>query len=211
MGVERGIEELIRIERADEMLREDANREVREKGRVRLLELELDRLGIARGDDDALHELRELRVALEAGIGDRVVGEEHIFGCERLAVVPGDATPKVEGVALTVAGDLPSFGEVGLRRAVRREADEAAEDQRAEIAVGAVGAGEERVDALRSARDALDVATAARGHRFATGIGEHEVPEDADRRDADDQGNEIGPSSLRQRHLNSPLGAAWSS
>ena len=102
LRVERRVEELVRIEAVEKMPRQDADGEIGEERRVRLLELELDGQRVAGGDDDALHELRECGVALEAGVGDGAEREDNVLRVERFAVLPRDALAQVEDVALSV-------------------------------------------------------------------------------------------------------------
>ena len=54
------------------------------------------------------------------GILRAVVGEHHVLGGERVAVVEGDALAQLEGVLGAVVGDGPVLGEVALGDRGRR-------------------------------------------------------------------------------------------
>jgi hypothetical protein len=155
-----------------------------------------------------LHQLGERGVALEPRVGDRLEREDHVLGVERLAVLPRDARAQVEDVALPVACDLPALGEVGLGRAVGPQADEPAEDERCDVGIHGVAAGEERIHVLRGARHPFHVMTAARRDGLAPRIGEHDEPEERNRGDAAHEGGEEGPSGVHQRQLRALGGLA---
>ena len=142
------------------MLGDDAERGLDEEGGGGLRKAKQDR---ARIDDERLDLRptgRELRRPGKVVRLKQREGERDVMRVEGLAVVPEDAVAEVERVGAAVRGDLPALGEVGERGAVRAEPRQPVEDERGEVSVDGVAAGEQRVDPPRDADDAVDVAVA---------------------------------------------------
>ena len=124
----------------------------------------------ARVDDehlDACPARREIGRSGEAGVLDEGDREGDVGAIEALTVVPEDVPTQVEGVGAAVGGDLPALGEVGQRGAVAVDAGEAAEDERGEVGIDLVVAGEQGIDADGRADDALDIAFAGPSRGFS--------------------------------------------
>ena len=88
-----------------------------QKGRIRLFEPEHHGLGIGRRD--RFHVGHQGAGTRRVG-QDLGVGEHHIVGRERLAVVPAHVGLQMEGVGQLVGRDFPGFRQAGLRLEIER-------------------------------------------------------------------------------------------
>lgn len=86
-------------------------REIPEEGSVRFAEMDLDGVGIGRGDRVDHAEGGALR-SFEGAADDGVESEEHVGGGEGRTVGEGDVVAEMEDVGERV-GSVPGFGEVG--------------------------------------------------------------------------------------------------
>jgi hypothetical protein len=81
-----------------------------------------------------VHDVRDhRRVDRLRGVLRAVVGEEHVLGSERVAVVEGDALAQLEGPLLAVVGDGPVLGEVALGDRFRVDVSEPAQHVRGDL------------------------------------------------------------------------------
>ena len=95
-----------------------------------------------------LDERGEARVRAHLVVDDVVVGERHVVGGERLAVLPLHALAQVEGPGLAVRGRLPGGREVGRRLEVERVAGEEVVVEQPDLVGRRLGP-DERVEVVR--------------------------------------------------------------
>ena len=157
-GVEGGFEEAGCIEPLQQMLGEDADGgETGEERGVRGGQAKDDGAQIGRPHLDAGPGRDQAGVAAEAGSKDLPDRERHVEGADGGAVVPAEVGVEAEGVGTPVLADLGEGGEVGEEAAVVSGAQQAGEHEAGEVLIHGVVGGEEGVDALGDADDALDV------------------------------------------------------
>ena len=157
-GVEGGVEDAHPIEALEEVLREDADgREAREEGGVGIRQAKDDRAQIGRPHLDAGPGGDQAGVAAEVGGENLFDGEGHIEGAHGSAVVPAELGVETEGVGAAVLTDFGKGGEVGKQAAIVPGPQETGEDEPGEVLVDGIIEGEEGVDSLRGADNALDV------------------------------------------------------
>ena len=140
------------------MLREDADgREAREEGGVGIRQAKDDRAQIGRPHLDAGPGGDQAGVAAEVGGENLFDGEGHIEGAHGSAVVPAELGVETEGVGAAVLADFGKRGEIGKQAAIVPRSQETGEYEPGEILIDGIIEGEEGVDSLRGADNALDV------------------------------------------------------
>jgi hypothetical protein len=113
-------------------------REIPEEGSVGFAEMDLNGVGIGRGDRVDHAEGGALR-SFEGAADDGVESEEHVGGGERCAIGEGDVVAEMEDVSERV-GSVPGFGEVGRGIHLGVAGDEGGEEEVVDVLGPSVGA-----------------------------------------------------------------------